>query len=140
MGEVSKSIEELENDYWKEPTEFQTDLIEKCFRYRKISVNQLTIEQIRLLISQQIGLEYLIGPALIKLERNPLAEGDFYKGDLLSVISKTPIKIWGLNRKELRTFKNLVENNSEVLKAGLGEKRIDEITERIKKAYAQHNL
>ena len=60
----SKSIEQLENDYWKEPPEFPTNLVKRCFEYRKIKVSELTIEQIRLLISQKIGIEFLIGIAL----------------------------------------------------------------------------
>ncbi len=65
----SKSIEQLENDYWKEPAEFPTNLVKRCFEYRKIKVSELTIEQIRLLISQKIGIEFLIGIALENLNR-----------------------------------------------------------------------
>ncbi|WP_254785779.1 contact-dependent growth inhibition system immunity protein [Zhouia amylolytica] len=74
----TKSIEQLEKDYWKEPSEFPTDMVKKCYQYRKINITDLTDEQIRLLFSQQIGTEYLIGVALEKLERNILTEGDFY--------------------------------------------------------------
>jgi len=49
----TKSIEQLEKDIWKNPSEFPTDLVEKCYRYRKISITELTNEQIRLLISQK---------------------------------------------------------------------------------------
>ena len=53
----SKSMEQLENDYWKEQSQFPSNLIKRCFEYRKIKVSELTIEQIRLLISQKIGIE-----------------------------------------------------------------------------------
>ncbi|MGJ8658694.1 MAG: contact-dependent growth inhibition system immunity protein [Cellulophaga fucicola] len=65
----TKSIEQIEKDIWKNPSEFPTDMVEKCYQYRKISIAELTDEQIRLLIFQQIGTEYLIGIALEKLEK-----------------------------------------------------------------------
>ena len=135
----TKSIEQLEKDYWKEPSEFPTDLVKKCYEYRKISIAELTDEQIRLLISQQIGTEYLIGVALEKLERNILTEGDFYEGDLLVAVSGLPTEFWTEKQSEFRTFKNLVERNSELIKTELGEKKFDRINEKIK-ASAQQRL
>ena len=112
----SKSIEQLENDVWKNPSEFPTDLVEKCYRYRKISIADLTNEQIRLLISQKIGIEYLSGIALKKLERNILTECDFYEGDLLIAVSGLPTEFWNENQTELLNFKTIIEQNSELIK------------------------
>tara|TARA_R110002049_G_C8983583_1_gene548497 strand:+ start:429 stop:548 length:120 start_codon:yes stop_codon:yes gene_type:complete len=38
---LEKSIEQLENNYWKKESEFPTTLIEKCFEYRKIKLSEL---------------------------------------------------------------------------------------------------
>ena len=111
-----KSIEQLEKDVWKKPSEFPTDLVEKCYQYRKISIAELTNEQIRILISQKIGIEYLIGITLEKLERNILTECDFYEGDLLVAVSGLPTEFWNKNKTEFLTFKNIVEQNSEIIK------------------------
>lgn len=54
----TQSIEQLENDFWKE-TDFPTGLVERCYRYRKIPIGDLTLAQLRTLIGQQIGLKYL---------------------------------------------------------------------------------
>ncbi len=59
----NRSLEELEQDYWKD-YDFPTGLIAKCHEYRKIPLKDLTIEQIRLLIVQDIGLKYLIPKAI----------------------------------------------------------------------------
>lgn len=134
-----KSIEQLENDYWNEPSEFPTSLVEKCYHYRKINIGELTNEQLRLLISQHIGTEHIIGIALEKLGRNILTEGDFYKGDLLVAISGLPTEFWNKKETEFRTFKNLVERNSELIKTELGEKKFDRINEKIK-ASAQQSI
>ena len=133
----TKSIEQLEKDYWKEPSEFPTDMVKKCYQYRKISIAELTDEQIRLLISQQMGTEYLIGVALEKLEQNILTEGDFYEGDLLVAVSGLPTEFWTENQTEFRTFKSLVERNSELIKTELGEKKYDRINEKIKASTQQ---
>tara|TARA_R100001369_G_scaffold73411_1_gene101959 strand:- start:10 stop:423 length:414 start_codon:yes stop_codon:yes gene_type:complete len=135
----TKSIEQLEKDIWKNPSEFPTDLVEKCYRYRKISIAELTDEQIRLLISQKIGIEYLIGIALEKLERNILTECEFYEGDLLVAVSKLPTEFWNKNQTEFLNFKNLVELNSELIKNELGENEFDRINKKIK-ASCQHRV
>ena len=126
----TKSIEQLERNIWKNPSEFPTDLVEKCYRYRKISIAKLTDEQIRLLISQKIGIEYLIGIALEKLEQNILTECNFYEGDLLIAVSNIPTEFWNENQTEFLTFKNLVERNSELIINELGEKKFDQIIEK----------
>jgi len=133
----NKSIEQLENDYWKESSEFPTDLVERCYRYRKINISKLTNEQIRLLISQNIGIEYLIGIVLKKLEQNILTECDFYEGDLLIAVSGLPTEYWNENKTEFWAFKNLVERNSELIKTELGEKKFDRINEIIKASAQQ---
>ena len=128
----NKSLEELENDHWEEPKEFPTGMVKNCYEYRKIKLDDLKIEQIRLLISQQIGLEYLTELALEKLEWNILAEGDLYEGDLLEAVSKLPPKFWSEKRILFQKLKRLVERNSEKVINEIGEKHYGRIAERIK--------
>lgn len=132
----SKSIEQLENNIWAEPVEFPSGLVINCHKYRKLPIKDLTIEQMRLLISQKVGLEYLVGLAIDKLDKNVLAEGDFYEGDLLVAISNLPTKYWNENRSELDTLANIVELNSDLIKSELGEKKFDQVYKNLK---AGHN-
>jgi hypothetical protein len=132
MRTNSKSIEELENDYWKEESDFPTNLIKRCFEYRKIKISELSVEQIRLLISQKIGIEFLIGIALEKLEQNIIIEGDLYEGDLLDSVSKIPTNFWIKNSTEFLVFRNIFESNKEKIISELGIKEYDRISERIK--------
>jgi hypothetical protein len=90
---ITQSIEQLENDYWQE-TGFPTGLVERCFRYRKIPVSELTPEQLRTLIGQQIGLKYLVPLALKVLEQNLLTEADLYEGDLLASVLDVDASFW----------------------------------------------
>lgn len=128
----SKSIEQLENDYWDDKIIFPSNLVINCHKYRKIPINELTIEQLRLLISQKIGIEYLTEIAIEKLKLNILAESDLYKGDLLEAVLGLPIEFWTEKQIEFRILKKLVEQNAERIKSELGEKKFGQITEKIK--------
>ena len=46
MNILNKSIEQLENDYWKDEIEFPSNLVINCHKYRKILINELTIEHL----------------------------------------------------------------------------------------------
>lgn len=127
----TKSIEQLENDVWENPSKFPSDMIERCYRYRKISIAELTKKQIRLLISQKIGIEYLVEIAIEKLERDILTECEFYKGDLLMAIFNLPTKFWSENKADFLTFTRLVEQNSDLIKSELGENKLEYLKERI---------
>ncbi|MEC7782157.1 MAG: contact-dependent growth inhibition system immunity protein [Bacteroidota bacterium] len=127
----TKSIEQLENDVWENPSKFPSDMIERCYRYRKISIAELTKKQIKLLISQKIGIEYLVEIAIEKLEWDILTECEFYKGDLLMAIFNLPTKFWSENKADFLTFTRLVEQNSDLIKSELGENKLEYLKERI---------
>ena len=106
--EQLKSIEQLENDFW-DNMDFPTPLVEKCFNYRKIPVKNLSIEQVRLLLGQSIGVRFLLPIALEFLQNDILSEGDFYPGDLLSSVLRLEEINWGGNDKLKGEFKELVK-------------------------------
>jgi hypothetical protein len=134
---MAKSIEQLENDYWKEPVEFQSNLVINCYKYRKIPINELTIEQLRLLVSQKIGLKHIVRLGIKELAKNVLAEGDFYEGDLLVAISNLTLEFWKENQSEFIAFKNIFEENCETIKLELSEKKFERIRENIKASVQQ---
>ncbi len=94
----NKSIEELENDYWDKP-KFKSHLVTECHKLRKKPISALSIENLRILIGQNIGLKYIVPIAIEILEKNPFAEGNFYKGDLLFNITKISAEFWLENPK-----------------------------------------
>ena len=53
-----------------------------------------TVEDLRIMIGQQIGLQYLVPIALERLEIDPLAEGHCYRGDLLSTVISIDEPFW----------------------------------------------
>lgn len=88
-----KSLEVLENDFWGEP-EFDSYLVTTCHRLRKIPIQDLSPENLRMLIGQEIGLEYLLPIAFELLEESLLVAGDMYEGDLLCAVAQVSSKFW----------------------------------------------
>lgn len=91
----SRSLEEIEDDRWGDPPADATRLVSTGYALRKRPVGELDAEGLRLLISQQIGLDTLVPLALDRVERDPLAEGDLYPGDLLdALMRRVPEPYW----------------------------------------------
>ena len=82
---AGKTLDELEGVVWGEPT-YDSYLVRTCHRLRTKPVDEFTVEDLRIMIGQEIGLPHLVPRAVAVLEREPLAEGDFYPGDLLASV------------------------------------------------------
>lgn len=80
MGET---LEQLEEQSFVEP-EFESYLVMTCHRLWKKPIDNFSVEDLRIMIGQNLGLEHLVPIALKVLREDPLAEGDFFPGDLLS--------------------------------------------------------
>jgi len=99
--DLAKSLEELEGDAWAEPT-YDSQLVTAAHGLRQKPLRDLTVEDLRLMLGQRMGLSFLLPLALDQLEGNPLAEGDFYPGDLLGVCLR-------LDPNSLRTHPDALE-------------------------------
>jgi len=93
MIDCNLSLEELDNTIWPEP-EYHSHLVKTCRTLRKIPLRELTVENIRMLVGQKIGLEYVVPIAVDFLEYNPWCSGNFYDGDLLEVVLKIDAAFW----------------------------------------------
>lgn len=108
------TLEELENDYWQTIV-YPSKLVERCYKFRKIPLKDLTIEQLRTLIGQQIGLDFLLPIAFEQLEKNILSEGDFYEGDLLESVLRTNKEYWLSHMLLYDKLKVITNNNIAVI-------------------------
>jgi hypothetical protein len=114
-----KSLQNLEKDAWNEPV-YPTHLVTRCHALRRIPLNQFTVEDLRIMICQQIGLTYLIPLAFEKLKNDILAEGDCYPGDLLIAVTKVSPEYWKVNSALHITLKELIAtNHGTISKEGL---------------------
>jgi hypothetical protein len=89
----SKSLQQLEGKDWGEPT-FDSHLVTECHRLHRIPLRDFTIEDLRITVGQDIGLEYLVPLALERLQENPFAEGAYYPCDLLVNVLGSDAKYW----------------------------------------------
>lgn len=96
--DLTKTLEELENDYWDEPN-FAFSLVIQVHQLRKKPLCELNNEELRLLIGQQMNLDFLLRIALEKLIQNPFGSGDLYIGDLFCSVLKVEKEYCGTNIK-----------------------------------------
>lgn len=80
----------------------------RCHALRSKPIDEFTIEDLRLMIQQQIGLRYLVPIALQHLRKDPLAEGDFYPGDLLAAILRVAGDFWQQKPDLNRELRNVI--------------------------------
>ena len=93
MLDRSKSLQELEGENWGAPGD-TTNLAQKCHALRRKPLKDFTVEDLRIMIGQGIGLRFLVPIALERLQEDPLAEGHFYTGDLLQAVLKVERHFW----------------------------------------------
>ncbi len=112
--DITLSIEELENSKWKD-YDFETNLVKRCYQLRKVALINLTIDDLRCLIGQQMYLNYLVELAIEKLKVNILAEGEYYPGDLLESVLNVKQVYWNEHKEQWQIINDLVKQNEEKL-------------------------
>lgn len=102
--DLTKTLEELEDKYWGEPN-FASSLVIQVHKLRKKPLCELSDEDLRLLIGQQMSLTFLLPLALERLIDNPLRSGELYTGDLFCSVLRVGKEYW----KEHKELKNEVD-------------------------------
>ena len=98
MSQLELSLEQIEGDVWPTPGEDDSTLVRTAHALRREPIGTLDAEGLRLLISQNIGLDVLVPRAMTFLNEDPLAEGDYYPGDLLGAVLALPADFWSGHR------------------------------------------
>lgn len=115
MVDLHKTLEQLDGLVWNEP-DYDSHLVRTCHQLRKKPLRAFTIEDLRIMIGQDINLEFLIPIALKQLRQNILAEGDLYEGDLLNNVLASEEEYWKNHRTNWQTLCEIFENNLTRLK------------------------
>ncbi|MEU6030269.1 contact-dependent growth inhibition system immunity protein [Streptomyces tauricus] len=89
-----RSLEELERERCPTPSAEASRLVTTAHALRLRPIGELTVEDMRLLIGQDVGLAFLLPLALEVLRDDPMAEGDMYEGDLLSAVLTRSPAVW----------------------------------------------
>ncbi len=104
--DMSLSLEELENEFWGDPT-YPSHLVETCHALRRKPLRDLMDGDLRIAIGQDISLPYLVPLALMRLSADPMLAADYYEGDLLWVVLQVPATYWAKHpdqREELASI------------------------------------
>jgi CDI immunity proteins len=101
MADDQRTLEELEGVDWGAPASAPTSMVARCLALRRVPLRMLGPGDLRLLLGQQIGLEYLVPKALELVAERPLQEADLYPGDLLSVLLRVDKAFWEHHPTEL---------------------------------------
>ncbi|MEU4693895.1 contact-dependent growth inhibition system immunity protein [Actinoplanes sp. NPDC023714] len=105
-----QSLEEVEGDAWGDPPADATTLVATVYQLRRKPIGSLEVEDLRVLLGQREGVPVLVPRALDILERDPLAEGDYYPGDLLNaVLNRVPGEYWAAHPGESARLRGLVD-------------------------------
>jgi hypothetical protein len=80
-------------------------LLARCEGLQDIPLQDYSIEDLRLLVGQQLGLRWLIPLALAHLTHNLFSEGDYYAGDLLASVLRLGTDYWRAHPAECTAFK-----------------------------------
>lgn len=109
-----KSLQDLEQHDWGEPAS-GSHLVTTCHRLRRKPLCEFTVEDLRVMIGQGIGLPYLIPLAVERLETDPLADGDYYAGDLLAAVLGTDTAFWESHADSAQRLRRVVRRVREIL-------------------------
>jgi hypothetical protein len=92
--ESQRVLDKLDPPAWGAAPRDATFLIRRCHELRTKPLRDFTVEDLRIMIGQQIGLRHLVPLALDRLRADPLVEGDHHPGDLLASVLGVDAGFW----------------------------------------------
>ena len=111
-----QSLETLENHYWGDPATAPTNLVKRCIELSKVPVDNFTLGDLRVMIGQKFGLQYLIPLSIEKLQDNIFVDADLYEGDLLENVLKIDTSYWNNNENYWTQLNDLIKDKLQDLK------------------------
>ncbi len=109
MDSADFAIEQLQGVVWPQPPEDATRLMRSVYELRRRPIRELTPEDLRVLLGQSEGVAALLPHALRILGENPLAEGDYYPGDLLVATLGVPASFWRDNPEHVAQTHQVIQ-------------------------------
>jgi len=134
----TKSLSQLDKKYQpSKEIDFPSRLIIRHNALLTKPIGEYTAEDLRLMIGQNTGLEYLIPKAIEVLEEDTFAEGDFYPGDLLEKVLCADPKFWNTLPQYAQALLALLEEKMDDFRSL---DVTDEIREGILSAYEKFKM
>ena len=111
----NRTLAQIEGEDWGEPT-YDSNLVSTCHKLRPKPLSDFSTEELRIMIGQNISLEYLMPIALKLLQNRPLAEGDHFPGDLLCSVLRAPSEFYAENPKHRLKVESTVRRALKMIK------------------------
>jgi hypothetical protein len=92
--ESKRVLDVLDPPAWGPAPRDATFVITRCHELRTKPLRDFTVEDLRIMIGQQIGLLHLVPLALDRLRSDPLVAGGYYPGDLLASVFRVDGAFW----------------------------------------------
>lgn len=115
-----KTLEYLEKETWS-PLDSDSRLIRRTKELRKIPLSTFETEDLRIMIGQQLSLDYVIPLALDTLKVDLFAEGDYFEGDLLKNVLAIETGFWDNNKDYWQTLHDLIKDS----RSAIADKKFD---------------
>ena len=103
-----KTLTQLENDDWG-PPKYDSHLVTTIHQLRYQPLSAFTVENLRIIIGQKVGLKFLVPLAIERLADDPLCEGDYFPGDLLNAVLRIDRSYWSLYPDQRESVREVAE-------------------------------
>ncbi|HEV7311796.1 contact-dependent growth inhibition system immunity protein [Sphingopyxis sp.] len=90
----SKTLEDLTGLHVGDPEAAETPLAAWVIRSWKKPLCELSDDEIGRLVTQRDGFPYILDLVWPKLENDPLFDGGYYPGDVLSSLIRCDLQVW----------------------------------------------
>jgi len=92
-------------------SDYDSYLVRRVNELLDVVISEFNVEDVRLLIGQDIGLEYTVPIAMKFLSEDILAEGDFYEGDLLKATVMCDSNYWKNHPDQFLILSQTIKHN-----------------------------
>ncbi|MFD9619843.1 contact-dependent growth inhibition system immunity protein [Streptomyces virginiae] len=93
---LDRTLDEVDGPPWPPLSSPTTSLVTKVHALRRRRLGDLTPADLRTLITQNVGLPYVLPLAVRLLLEEPMLDSYFYSGDLLLAVLGRPESVWVL--------------------------------------------
>lgn len=97
------------------PIEEASSIQKRIIRLYNKAIDEYTLGDLRFMIGQELGLDYLVDIAFNHLKENVFLDSEYYEGDLLSNILQLPPEFWETHPTEKNTLLGLLNTNSDTI-------------------------
>ena len=106
----NKTLETLENEKWGEPN-FDSYLVTRTHQIRKIPLNQITLDDISMMLRQNFSLNFIVPLAIDNLDKTKTPDEFDRKEILETLLEKVKMEFWQNNKQYFNQIKEVISTD-----------------------------